>query len=46
MGGGELEEAEWSGNGSLLYIVEMDRDFVVSLHHVDFAQGAPKSWWE
>jgi hypothetical protein len=28
----ELEEAEWSGNGRLLYIVGLDGDLVVSSH--------------
>jgi hypothetical protein len=35
---GELEYAEWSGNGHLLYIVGMDGDLIVCSHQVDFAE--------
>jgi hypothetical protein len=40
---GELEKAEWSGNGRLLYIIRMDRDLVVHSHQVDLGEdGTPE----
>jgi hypothetical protein len=40
---GELEKAEWSGNGRLLYINRMDGDLVVRSHQVDLGEdGTPE----
>jgi hypothetical protein len=35
---GDLEEAEWSGNGGLLYIIGMDGNLIVCSHQVDLAE--------
>jgi hypothetical protein len=37
---GELEEAEWSSDGGLQYIVRMDGDFVVRSHQVNLGEDA------
>jgi hypothetical protein len=41
----ELEYAEWSGNGGLLYIVGMDRDLIVSSRQFDLGEYGTESWW-
>jgi hypothetical protein len=35
---GKLEQAEWSGNCSLLNIIGMDGDLVIRSHQVDFGE--------
>jgi hypothetical protein len=41
--GGELEKAEWSGNGCFLYIIRMDGDLIVRSHQVDLGEdGTPE----
>jgi hypothetical protein len=40
---GELEKAEWSGDGGLVYIIRMEGDLVVHCHQVDLGEdGTPE----
>jgi hypothetical protein len=44
---GKLEQAEWSGNCGLLYIVGMYGNLIVSSHQVDFGEdGTTETWWD